>query len=59
MIGVDENENNRADPWELLRWIEWVEEVYQGVCKYVPPNYVLSLYRMPYCGSKEKLIIFS
>ena len=44
MIGVDENENNRADPWELLRWIEWVEEVYQGVCKYVPPNYVLSLY---------------
>ena len=36
MIGVDENENNRADPWELLRWIEWVEEVYQGVCKKCP-----------------------
>ena len=44
MIGVDENENNRADPWELLRWIEWVEEVYQGVFNYVPPNYVLYLF---------------
>ena len=48
MIGVDENENNRADPWELLRWIEWVEEVYQGVCKYVPPNYVLYLFPLSY-----------
>ena len=50
MIGVDENENNRADPWELLRWIEWVEEVYQGVCKYVPPNYVLSLFIVSVSG---------
>ena len=50
MIGVDENENNRADPWELLRWIEWVEEVYQGVCKYVPPNCVLYLFIVSVSG---------
>ena len=48
MIGVDENENDRADPWELLRWIEWVEEVYQGVCKLVLPHYALYLLNQTY-----------
>ena len=31
MIGLDKNVDKRAGPWELLKWIEWVEEMFQGV----------------------------
>jgi len=30
IIGLDKNMDQRAGPWELLKWIEWVEEMFQG-----------------------------
>ena len=30
MTATDTNQNKKADPWELLCWVQWVEEVFQG-----------------------------
>ena len=31
MAALDTNQDKKADPWELLCWVQWVEEVFQGV----------------------------
>ena len=31
MTASDTNQDEKADPWELLCWVQWVEEVFQGV----------------------------
>jgi hypothetical protein len=34
MLGLDENEDNKAGPRELLNWIHWIEGIFQGVGTY-------------------------
>ena len=31
MTALDTNQDEKADPWELLCWVQWIEEVFQGV----------------------------
>ena len=31
IAALDTNQDKKADPWELLCWVQWVEEVFQGV----------------------------
>ena len=31
MTASDTNQDEKADPWELLCWVQWVEEVFQAV----------------------------
>ena len=31
MTASDTNQDEKADPWELLCWVQWVEEIFQGV----------------------------
>ena len=31
MMGLDTNSDEKAGPWEMLRWMEWVEDTYRKV----------------------------
>ena len=51
MAALDTNQDKKADPWELLCWVQWVEEVFQGVKYFVNHSKNMIILRINYFKS--------